>query len=262
MQIGWNIAIETTNGIVGMWTCWLGNSLKLFYPLDIKIPNELIMEKLNVTLAKPVANDLFGKRLWEKFYSEKLEEGGRVWIGQESSHSYGYPLNVIRNQQLESHYCGHNCTNTIFTHEFNFYSKTEPEAPNCRRENIQAYNERFVQLLIEIAKRVGDIVAINLDSVLVLYTPSFLQAKGYEIRRWKDRNTEYCYTKKGNYEIMLKSGNSSISWSTILRYPASNKLTAEDLIHLIDSFDNSQNSFNPVPLMSYFIRQEALYKNY
>ena len=249
MKIGWNIAIETTNGIVGMWTCWLGNSLKLFYPLDIEIEDKLIMEKLNVTLAKPVANDLFGKRLWEKFYSEKLEEGGRVWIGQEAYHSTGYHLNVIRNERLESHYCGHNRTNTIFTHEFNFYSKTEPEAPNCRPNNIQVYNERFVQLLVEIAKQVGDIIAINLDSVLVLYTPSFLQSKGYEVKRWKEGYTEYCYTKRDNSEIMLKSGNSSVNWSTILRYPASNELTAEDLNHLIDSFDNSQNSFNPFPLL-------------
>lgn len=262
MQIGWSIAIETTNGIVGMWTCWLGNRLKLFYPLDIKISDELIMQKLNVTLAQPVANGLFGERLWEKFYSEKLEEGGRVWIGQEAVHSSGYSLNVIRNQRLESHYCGGNRTNTIFTHEFNFYSKTEPEAPNCRPKNIQVFKERFVQLLVEVAKQVGDIVAVNLDSGLVLYTPSFLQAKGYEMERWKDRYTEYCYTKKGNYEIMLKSGNSSVSWSTIFRYPASNRLTAEEIIHLIDSFDNSEISFNPVPLISYFVKQEALYKNY
>lgn len=50
--------IETTNGIVGLWTCWLGNSIKLFYPLNVNIPDEIIMETLGVTLAKPVANEL------------------------------------------------------------------------------------------------------------------------------------------------------------------------------------------------------------
>ena len=55
MQIGWNMVIETTNGIVGLWTCWLGNSIKLFYPLNVNIPDEIIMETLGVTLAKPVA---------------------------------------------------------------------------------------------------------------------------------------------------------------------------------------------------------------
>ena len=37
MQIGWNMVIETTNGIVGLWTCWRGNSIKLFYPLNVNI---------------------------------------------------------------------------------------------------------------------------------------------------------------------------------------------------------------------------------
>ena len=56
MQIGWNMVIETTNGIVGLWTCWRGNSIKLFYPLNVNISDKIIMETLNVTLAKPVAN--------------------------------------------------------------------------------------------------------------------------------------------------------------------------------------------------------------
>ena len=50
------MVIETTNGIVGLWTCQLGNSIKLFYPLNVNIPDEIIMETLDVTLAKPVAN--------------------------------------------------------------------------------------------------------------------------------------------------------------------------------------------------------------
>ena len=128
MQIGWNMVIETTNGIVGLWTCWLGNSIKLFYPLNVNIPDEIIMETLGVTLAKPVANELFGTRLWAKYYSEKLDDGGRVWIGKESEHSNGYNLKVIQNKQLEEHYCGHNNTNTIWTYDCNFYSEKEPEA--------------------------------------------------------------------------------------------------------------------------------------
>lgn len=262
MQIGWNMVIETTNGIVGLWTCWLGNSIKLFYPLNVDIPDEIIMETLNVTLAKPVANDLFGSRLWAKYYSEKLEDCGRVWIGQESDHSYGYNLKTIQNKQLKEHYCGHNCTNTVWTFDFNFYSKTEPEAPNCKEKHIQKYKEKFVHLLVKIAKLVGDITAVNLDSELVLYTPEMLITKGYDITKWKVGYTEYCYTQDDNFEIILKSGNSLVSWSTIIRYPSTNNLTSESLIELLESFDNSENPVNLTPLVAHLAEQAEIYKDW
>jgi len=262
MQIGWKMAIETTNGMVGLWTCWLGNSFKLFYPLNVNISDEVIMETLNVTLAKPVANERFGTRLWAKYYSEKLDDCGRVWIGQESEHSNGYQIKTIRNKQLEEHYCGHSYTNTVWTYDFNFCSETEPEAPNCKKKNIQAYKNKFVQLLVKIAKLVGDITAVNLDSGLVLYTPEMLTAKGYAIKKWQVGYTEYCYTQDDNFEIMLKSGNSLVSWITVIRYPSTNELTAESLIKLVESFDNSENSFNPIPLIAHFVKQERIYKDY
>ncbi len=71
------------------------------------------MGTLKVSLAKPVANDIFGTRLCAKYYSEKLEDGGRVWIGQGFDLSYGYTLNIIENKQLGEIYCGRTRTNTI-----------------------------------------------------------------------------------------------------------------------------------------------------
>jgi len=262
MEFGWTMAIETTNGIVGLWTCWLGDRFKLCYPLNVNIPDEVIMETLNVTLAKPVANDLFGTRLWAKYYSEKLDDCGRVWIAQESNHSCGYSVKTIRNEQIEEHACGHNYTNTVATYDFHFCTETEPEAPNCLEENIQPYKEKFIQLLVKIAKLVGDITAVNLDSGLVLYTPEMLTAKGYAIKKWQVGYTEYCYTQDDNFEIMLKSGNSLVSWITVIRYPSTNELTAESLIKLVESFDNSENSFNPIPLIAHFVKQERIYKDY
>ena len=70
MEIGWNINIETTNGVVGLWTSWLGNGLKIFYPLEVKVPDELIMKILNVSMAKPVKNtnnNIIGGLLWDCF---------------------------------------------------------------------------------------------------------------------------------------------------------------------------------------------------
>lgn len=262
MQLGWSVAIETTNGIVGLWTCWMGNSIKLFYPLDVTIPDEMIMETLNVTLAKPVANERFGRRLWAKYYSEKLEDCGRVWIEQEASHSNGYHLKTIRNKKLEEHYCGHDRTNTVWTYDFNFCSETEPEAPNCKEENIQTYREKFVQLLVKVAKLVGDIKAVNIDSGLVLYTPETLVAKGYDVTSWKERDKKYCYAQDENFEIILKSGNSAVPWISIIRYPSTNELTAENLIKRIDSLDSEEVPINFLPLITHFVEQERMYKDW
>lgn len=260
MQIGWSMAIETTNGMVGLWTCWLGNSIKLFYPLNVNISDDVIMETLNVTLAKPVANELFGTRLWAKYYSEKLDDCGRVWIGQESDHDCGVQIKTIQNNQLVEYRCGFRNTNTLWTYDFNFCSEREPEAPNCKKKNIQPYKDKFIQLLVKIAKLVGDIKAINLNSGLVLYTPEMLTAKGYAVRRWSVGNTEYCYTQDDNFEIILESGNSLVPWITVIRYPSTNEITAENLIKLIESFDNSENSFDPIPLIAHFAKMERIYK--
>lgn len=256
MQIGWNLAIETTKGTVGLWTCWLGNCFKLFYPLGVDVPDELIMETLGVTLAKPVANDMFGTRLWAKYYSERLEDCGRVWIGKESDHSNGYQISIIKDRKLKEYYCGHNRTNTIWTLDFNFCSETEPEAPNCKVKNIQPYKDKFVELLVKIARLVGDITAVDLDSDLVLYTPEMLIAKGYDVKAWKEGYTKYYYAQDEKYEILLKSGNSVVSWSTIIRYPSTNELTADSLIKFIGSFDNSENSINLLPLLSNLAESE------
>lgn len=119
-----------------------------------------------------------------------------------------------------------------------------------------------MQLLVKIAKLVGDITAVNLDSELVLYTPEMLVAKGYDVKRWKAGYTEYCYTQDDNFEIMLKSGNSLVSWSTVIRYPSTNELTAESLLELVGSFDNSENPIDLVPLMAYLCEQERIYKDW
>lgn len=261
MEIGWNINIETTNGVVGLWTSWLGNGLKIFYPLEVKVPDELIMKILNVSMAKPVKNTNFRLRLWARYYSPRLEtDEGRVWIDHSGVHSYGHTMYIINNGILEAHYAGHSETKTIWTFEFNFSSQAEPDAPNNKRQYIQQYTEKFIKLLVEVAKYVGEIKAVNIDSGLVLYTPETLGCK-YTIS--KKGITQYCYAQKDDIEIMLRSGNSMIPWVTVIRYPlTSESLTFEWLKEKIDSFDNSEDSFNPMPLVQHFIREEQLYRNW
>lgn len=260
MEIGWNIAIETTSGVVGLWTCWLGNGLKIFYPLGNKISDDLIMKTLGVSMAKPVKNERFGSRLWSRYYSERLENDyGRVWVEHDSRHSYGHSLYTINEGTLESHYFGHDQTNTIWTYEFAFCSSEEPDAPNNAAKYIQQYTDKFIELLIEVAKLYGEIKAVNIDSELVLYTPETLGCRYVSSR---DGRQKYCYVKKDDMELMLKSGNSMVPWSTVIRYPVSGEmLTVEWLKAKLDSFDNSEVSFNPLPLLEYFARQEALYRN-
>lgn len=261
MEIGWNINIETTNGVVGLWTSWLGNGLKIFYPLEVKVPDELIMKILNVSMAKPVKNTNFGLRLWARYYSPRLEtDEGRVWIDHSGIHCYGHSMYTINNGILEDHYAGHSETNTIWTFEFNFSSQAEPDAPNNKRQYIQQYTEKFIKLLVEVAKYVGEIKAVNIDSGLVLYTPETI---GCQYTISKKGITQYCYAKNGDIEIMLRSGNSMIPWVTVIRYPLTSEfLTFEWLKEKIESFDNSEDSFNPMPLVQHFIREEQLYRNW
>lgn len=261
MEIGWNINIETTNGVVGLWTSWLGDGLKIFYPLGAKISDDLIMKTLDVSMARPVKNNAFGTRMWARYYSKRLEtDDGRVWIDHNCMHSYGHSMYTINEGVLENHYGGHSETNTIWTFEFNFSSPTEPDAPNNKRNYIQEYTDKFIKLLVEVAKTIGDIKAVNIDSELVLYTPETL---GCQYVSSKVGTTKYCYVKSDNMEIMLRSGNSMVPWSTVIRYPInSEELTAQWLKDKLDSFDNSEDAFDPMPLVMHLAREAELYRNW
>jgi hypothetical protein len=248
MEIGWGINIETDKGIVGLYTNWQKRGFKIFYPLEFKVPDEIIIETLEVSRAEPVKNVMFGKRLWAPFYSEKLEgDYGRVWIDHNSQHSYGHEMYTIKNEKLQCLYTGHNQSNTIWTFEFSFCSEEEPDAPNCSEKWIQPYKERFIKLLVEVAKFIGNIQAVNIDSGLVLYTPETI---GCKYRSFQEGNGRYCYAKDGDIEIMLRKGNSLIPWVTVIRYPITgNELTSSWLIDKLDSFDNSNCSTNCFAMM-------------
>ena len=61
---------------------------------------------------------------------------------------------------------------------------------------------------------------------------------------------------------MLKSGNSLVPWTTIIRYPMKEEnLSVEWLKDKLDSWDNSESSFNPIPLINHFIQRDEIYSN-
>ena len=260
MLIGWNMVIETTNGVVGLWTSWLEKSLKLYYPLGVEFPDEIVMETLGVTYAKPVHDEKFGSRKWAKYYSEKLELG-RVWIDQADEDMYGNHLGTIENQRLVEHYCGHSETNTITTFDFSFCSELQPDAPTNDPKYIQPYKNKFVELLIKIAKIVGDIKAVDFDSGCVLYTPKLLEEKGYQLTSWEENYKSFHYASDENCEIVLKQGNEIVPWITYIRFKANNDLTAEDLLEFVDGFGDEECSMNLAPLVKGMIEKATIYQN-
>ena len=245
MENGWNIAIETTKGVVALWTSLLGDKLKLYYPLDIEIPDEMVMNILGVRYAKPVYDERSKRRKWAKFYSKKLKLG-RVWIDKSNDEMYGNHLGVILREKLIEYYCGHNMSNTISTYDFSFCSETQPEAPTTDPKVIKRYEKKFVNLLIEIAKYVGDIKSVTFRSGCVLYTPELLKKEGFGFARWREEYTNYCYAYNDNYEFILKSGNSLIPWRTYIKFYASNELEAEDLFKFMKQIDKKTINMKPI----------------
>ncbi len=248
MEIGFNVVIETDNGNVGLFTCWLGNNFKIFYPLDVQVEDEMIMKTLDVTLSEPVKNERYGTRRWAKFYSNRLEEGGRVWIDIEKNHSYGHELYTINNKNLKQNRFGYNFSNTIYTNPFSYYNEFEPDAPNASYGSIISYKDKFIKLFVEIAKLTGNIKAINIDSGLVYYTPDILKEKNYNLERIKDKELKYYVNDSyNNCEIILKQCNLAVPWITVLRYVKDNSLTSKELIDLLNSLNNMENPINLVP---------------
>ncbi len=263
MEIGWNLVIETTNGIVGLWTCWLGDSFRLGYPLDLEIPDQMIMDTLGVTYAEAVKTKSSGTRKMAKYYSPRLENNQRVWIDQDRNCMYSDDLYKIQNQKLRKHYIGYYYTNTISVYTFGYTEGNPlPDTPNCEKHNIQAYKDKFIELAVKIAKELGDIIGLNIDSGQILYTPETLVEKGYSLTKWATPSTQFCYTKDDEKEIVLMSCNSIIPWRTIIRYPASNNLTSKEIIKLLDSYDNSEYPADFVPLIVEYARLEQIYNDY
>ena len=113
---------------------------------------------------------------------------------------------------------------------------------------------------MKVAKLTGDITAINIESGLVLYTPEQLEKAGCTLERWRQDYTNYCYTKYNGYDVILYSGNSLVSWITVLKCEANNNLTAEEIKATLDSFDNSGGeAINLVPLVADMIEKSVIY---
>ena len=239
--MGWSVALETENGVVGLWCCWLGDRFMLGYPLDFFVEDCLIMETLKVAEGIPVSNERFGTRKWAEFFSERCQKGGRVWIGHVKSCSDSMHIDLIREKMLVNVYYGHDQSNTIENISFNFHNEKEPDAPTCDAEIIQTYQDRFLMLAWQIAQKLGRIVAVNL-TVNALFCPKKLESKGYELEYIKGSKERYegwrgtvIYTEKGEEEIMLRSANVLVPWVSVIRNPVED-LTYEKLNEILAKY--------------------------
>jgi len=195
---GWSISIETPRGIVGLWSCWLGNRFYLGFPNDVsEVTDELIMKTLDVERALPVrqvnaiaVNDwnyegefadkdkplekteagqiigysYYGQRLWAKFYGPIENSGGRIWVDFSDFESSGLPFPYIdASGNLNEIYYGHDRSMSISTFPFNFHNKYAEEGPITDKESIQRYREKFIRLASEIAFLMRGAKAICID---------------------------------------------------------------------------------------------------
>lgn len=270
-DMGWSLSLDTSRGMIGLWSCWLGNQFYLGYPKSILRPgrqetDELIMKVLDVERAravrqvnatgltdlrykdefadedKPLEQNEYGQilgyknagmRLWARFYGSIEPTGGRVWVDSSDSHSNSSHFSYIDEQgQLQSLYYGHEMSNGVYTHQFSYFNQYAPEGPTDNPEAIQKYKDRFINLAAEVAFIMGGARAVNIDYGFVL-VPEDLDREGYENVQflkgdWGQRKgwgEEVVRGQKGDSTVVLKSGNSMVPWSTILRAPVSDRIS-------------------------------------
>lgn len=201
-EVGWELAIETPQGIVGLWSCWLGNQFYLGYPKPVLPPrrpetDELIMRVLDVERAQPVrqvnavavnswneedpyfkdpdkplerneagqivAYKDAGLRLWTRFYGPLDATGGRVWVDSSNFHSNSFHFRYLEDDRLERIYYGHDQSNGVFTFQFSEHNQYAPDGPTADPRAIQKYRDRFIQLATEVAFVMGGPRAINVS---------------------------------------------------------------------------------------------------
>lgn len=246
-DMGFSLSFETPNGIISLWSCWLGDQLYIGYPKEWTVSDELIKESLHVHDAAPVAykkwvrGDVYeeSERQWAKFYGEKVEEGGRVWVNHSETHSNGRIFHLIQEKALKTVYRGHDESKNIYNIGFSYFNAGEPEAPNATEKAVQVYRDHFIQLALQIAKDHGGIQAIHAQYEFTVLTPALLETEGYTDIHYVKGNPDHydsfggtvVYAQKENEEIILKSGNSLVPWSNVRKVNVTEDVTLENIIN-------------------------------
>lgn len=221
-EAGWYIAVETSQGYIGLWSCWLENQFYLGYPksfTDRSAIEKLIVETLGVKYAEPVlqvsgtavsegyegeykdpdkpletnsagqivAYKTYGPRLWAKFYGPRIEgKLGRFWVDHSDFDSYGHHFDVIRDGRfgaIETVSMGHDHSMSIASAQFNFTNQYAPDGPTTDKEVVQSYRTPFLRLMCEIAKLMGGANAVHINYGFAI-VPEQLTTLGYDNIDW------------------------------------------------------------------------------
>lgn len=246
-EMGFSLSFETPEGVISVWSCWLGDQLYIGYPRDWHVSDELIKATLQVEDSKSVAHrkwvggDVYlqGTRQWAPFYGGKLDGGGRVWVDHTEFHSYGRTFNLIQNEALKKLNYGHDGSMSLHNIGFSYFNEQEPDAPSAKKEHVQPYRDAFIQLALAIANEHGGITAVHVEYDFTVLTPALLETEGYTDIRYVKGNAAYrqsfggtvVYAKKENEELILNSGNSLVPWSNIRKIPIMGELTVEEVLN-------------------------------
>lgn len=238
---GWYITVNTSKGIVGLWSCWLGDRLVLCFPKDIKIEYKDIIDILDLKLVCDTDYPK-DKRLWGKYCSSRLEgDKGRIWVDYKdfdsNSHDFSY---ITEDKKLKSIYYGHHESNVISTAPFSFYSNEEKDAPNADSKEVIKYRDKFIELLLYVSKQVGDIKSIAIQYQTPVYIPEELETEGFNNIEWlkgskgyrEGWGNELVYATKNDEEYIFESANSLVPWVCTRQINGSD-FTTDDIISLL-----------------------------
>lgn len=232
---GWFLTFNTSGGIVGLWSCWLGDKLTLCFPKYVKIEDGDITNILGLQLSKDAYK-------CGQYCSDRIEgDKGRLWVSLKDFDSNAHYFSVITDDKnLEATYYGHDESNVIATTGWgSSFIKDKRDLPNEKPEIISQYRNDFIKLLMFIANKVGDIKSIGIEYQLPVYIPEELEAEGYTDIQWikgspVNRNgwgSELVYATKENERLMLKSANSLVPWVCYRQFDFKN-FTFNDVLSL------------------------------
>ena len=232
-DMGFSLAFETPEGIIGLWSCWLGDQLYIGYPRNWDVSDELIKATLQMEDEK-----LMTRRQWGKFYGKRMDGGGRVWVDHTENHSHGRTFDLIQNGNLKKLHCGHDGSKSVYSIGYTCFTEEELDAPTAKEKHVQPYRDAFMQLALNLAKEHGGVTAVHIAYDFTILTPALLEAEGYKDIYYVEGNPQYVssfggtvvHAKKEQEEILLKSGNSLVPWVNIRKVPVTSELTVEKIL--------------------------------
>jgi hypothetical protein len=214
-QTGWQLAFETPTGVVGLWSCWLGDQLVLCYPKSTVVTDRMIVCHLPVNFSRPVhavnaitvdmndpdldmykdadkpfegvrtdsnraiAYKSVGRKSYGEFYG-KIRPGnkGRVWVSRKDFDSYMHSFSVVKDGSLSTVNYGHSYSNTIRTAPFGSWNQYAPEAPTTNSDAIEEFRVPFIKLAYAIAEQMGGILSVTVRYEALTVEPKDLMDFG------------------------------------------------------------------------------------